>query len=116
MAHPNAADLLDYSRCSARGQRAADRVMDLPTAQGKAARAHADTDLTYGSVMRLHDKVRWAAFGVKREKCINHLTRAVRVEIAVGDVVYLDHRRKRTTTQARDLLDREQSLGIRIVA
>ena len=116
MAHPHAADLLHHRRGPAGGQGAADGLMDLPAAQGHAARTQADADLAHGAVVHGRSQIGGPALAVVREKGLDHFARTVRVEVAVGHVVDLDHRGQRAAAQAGDLLDREQSLGIGIAA
>ena len=99
-----------------RGQGPADGLVDLPAAQGHAARPQADADLAHRAVVCCRRQIGGPAFAVLREKGLDHLAGAVRVEVAVGHIVDLDHRGQRAAAQAGDLLDREQPLGIGIVA
>ena len=116
MAHPHAADLLHHRRGPGGGQGAADGLMDFPAALGHAARTQADADLAHRAVMHGRGQIGRPALAVVREKGLDHFAGAVRVEVAVGHVVDLDDRGQRAAAEAGDLLDREQSLGIGIVA
>ncbi len=116
MAHPHAADLFHHRRGPRGGQGAADGIMDFPAALGHAARTQADADLAHWAIMHGRRQIGGTARGIVREKGLDHFAGTVRVEIAVGHMVDLDDRGQRAAAKASHLLDREQPLGIGIVA
>ena len=115
MAHAHAAHPLHHGRRAGLGQHGPDRLVHLAAALRDATGAQADADLAHlaGRWRRPGWAFRWAVLGLV-EEIGEHLGDLGGREPAVGHLVDLDHRRQGAAAQARDLLDGEQAVAVRV--
>ena len=118
VAHADAADPFHHGRRAAFGQRVFDRAMDLAASLGDAARAEPDADFAH--VAAEDDRPRRAVRPRRSFCCCRKSSSTsptiVGREPAVGDAVDLHDRGQRAAAEAGHLLDREQPVGVGVVA
>ena len=110
---------LTHGRGAGFGQHVLDGVVDLAAALGDAAGAEADADLARPPRRRRTAGRRrcGGARAVWRlEEIVDRLGDHLRREAAVGRLVDLHHRGQRAAAEAGDLLDREQAVGVGVLA
>ena len=118
MAHAHAADALDDGRAPRRARTCADRLVDLAAPLGHAAGAqpHADLAASRRPAERAAADAprRWRLLPLGNPRALRRTMPDS--DVAVSDLVDLDHRGQRAAAQAGHLLDRETAFGVGVVA